>query len=55
VEKNDIMQAVMMLFISLLLGTIITALFDFGSRLDEITVDQARLILCHNHSIIPCK
>lgn len=54
-DRGDIMLGVMMMFFGLLLGTIITALFNLGSRLDELTVEVAKLILCHDHSIKPCQ
>ncbi len=54
-ERGDLMLGVLMMFMSLLLGVILTALINFGGRLDEITVDIARLVLCHDHSIKPCK
>ncbi len=54
-EKGDLMLAVMMMFIGLLMGVLITGLMNLGSRMDDVVVEQARLILCHDNSIIPCK
>ena len=54
-EKGDLLLAVMMMFMSLLFGVIFAGLINLGARIDEISVEQARLILCHDNLIIPCK
>jgi hypothetical protein len=53
-DRSDIMMTTMFLFMGLLFGVMIQALFSLGARLDEITIDQARIMLCHDHKIYPC-
>jgi len=53
-DKSEVMMTSMFLFMGLLFGVLIQALFSFGVRLDEIQIDQAKFMLCHNYKIIPC-
>ena len=53
-EKFDVMMTSMFLFMGLLFGVLIQALFNMGTRMDEIAIEQAKLILCHDHKIYPC-
>lgn len=53
-DRADVMMTSMFLFMGLLFGVLIQALFTMGDRLDQLTIEITKLIICHNHDIVPC-